>query len=1640
MKKKYFLISIFTLFSFLTYAQGPWNFNGSNDIWESTGTSANLTSGASFSTLDVNGAGNPMLRTFSANINASAVTHVVITLKNNTANKHMRVFYQTTGTNRYVNVAITANDADFVTYYVDMTGNADWTGTVNDLTFQFRENSSYNSALDGTIDIDNIEMTSSDLGVNMVNNSSFENWNDDTEATPVDPVGFYKHESVERSSDSHSGDYSIKVIATTTRDLAQTVNEITAGATYRVSINYKLEANTGSGVRLWSTWKDASNANLASLDLQPSGYLNTVSSEWATFSVDAVAPENATKMNFEVRAYNGATVYWDSFSVSKVQEPVQPLLITTSVCSTATSVRLTGPWWGWDPAGGPEAADNGDGTWTFTFDPAPTDNMEYLLVVDGVQENLISIMANGGDCAPVTDYANYANRRWDLGTGDVTNTYGQCGSTCVAPVITLTGTDVTINNGDTYTDAGATASDDEEGDITANIVLGGDTVDTNTDGTYTITYDVSDGAGNAATTVSRVVTVETPVQPLLITTSVCSTATAVRLTGPWWGWDPAGGPEAADNGDGTWTFTFDPAPTDNMEYLLVVDGVQENLISIMANGGDCAPVTDYANYANRRWDLGTGDVTNTYGQCGSTCVAPVITLTGTDVTINNGDTYTDAGATASDDEEGDITANIVLGGDTVDTNTDGTYTITYDVSDGAGNAATTVSRVVTVETPLVCTNLESFESFPPLDWTLTSSNTSNSITQSTSYSVTGDNSLRFSSLSSAATYDQYAVTPKLVTTAGDQTISFWYKGYSFGTERFKVGWSSTGNDVTTDFTWSDEITATTTGVQFTKTDLPEGTTYVAIHYYSPYQYYMYVDDFCTPALFVPDCVAPNTLVASNITSSSADISWTSDATNFNVEYGAEGFTQGSGTTDTSAIASYSLTGLSSNTSYDIYVQTNCGSSGVSEWAGPYTFVTGCGAVTAFPYTEDFDTDWSCWTVVNVDSDSYTWSQSSTYISPRSGLYTAHGMGSNDDYLISPKFTLTGNERVVWYDIVESSTYNNTYDVLISTTGKNIADFTTNLGTYDCTNTSWEEHILDLSMYTGDVYIALHQTYSAATFYGFGVDDFTVEEIPACSAPTALSAASITATSADISWVSDGTSFNIEYGPEGFTPGSGTTDTSTTTSYSLSGLSSNTTYDVYVQNDCGSNGTSEMVLVTLTSNPACGDTVTYCYDNGLNSVFSATVDNVGDYITVSIIEGDTESCCDDLIIYDSSDDSGNELYRGAGDLTGVSITSTTGIISVWVDADGSVSCLDPSSWSGLPSTSLVMDVTCAPPPTCIDPSDLTVASITSTSANISWTSDDSTFNVEVVDVTAGGTATGTATYTGVTSPYSLSGLDSNTEYEVYVQTDCGSGDTSAWAGPVSFTTPIVPDYTNDFATFPDLWSKAGGDLATGPSGTTLRWVEDTFANDGVEPALRFNVYSTNTGWLITPMFDLSSGVFYLNVDAAAVEWASTTVDAIWGSDDFATLMASTDGGSTWVELYRWDGSNNPGVAGAAMPEITLNNYTATSKFAFYGESSVPNEDVEFFIDNFQITTTSLGVDDNQISLFNYFPNPVKDVLTIKAQNNVEDVKVFNMLGQMVLRQNPNSRDCTVDLSTMQTGAYFVQVSIGNTVETVRILKN
>ena len=100
-------------------------------------------------------------------------------------------------------------------------------------------------------------------------------------------------------------------------------------------------------------------------------------------------------------------------------------------------------------------------------------------------------------------------------------------------------------------------------------------------------------------------------------------------------------------------------------------------------------------------------------------VAPVITLLGVNpVTIEEGSNYIDAGATAKDNYDGDITSSIVVTG-SVDTNIIGIYTLSYDVTDANGNVAPTMTRTVNVVDEL------SLEGFDPFKFDISPNPTSN---------------------------------------------------------------------------------------------------------------------------------------------------------------------------------------------------------------------------------------------------------------------------------------------------------------------------------------------------------------------------------------------------------------------------------------------------------------------------------------------------------------------------------------------------------------------------------------------------------------------------------------------------------------------------------------------------------------------------------------------------------------------------------------------------------------------------------------------------------------------------------------------------------------------------------------------------
>ena len=244
----------------------------------------------------------------------------------------------------------------------------------------------------------------------------------------------------------------------------------------------------------------------------------------------------------------------------------------------------------------------------------------------------------------------------------------------IAPIIILIGeSTISLVEGSSYIDAGATASDNLDGDITANLIKGGDTVDSTTTGEYTITYNVMDNAQNLAAQVTRTVTItEAPDTTLPVITLQGDASMTVEAGTSY----TDVGATALDNKDG------------DLTGAIVVGG------SVNVN----VPATYTLTY-NVQDSATNAAVEVTRTVIVSDTIAPVITLIGdATLVIQKSASYSDAGATASDSLDGDITGSILVG-NSVNTSTPATYIITYDVSDGAGNPADRVTRSVRVNAP-----------------------------------------------------------------------------------------------------------------------------------------------------------------------------------------------------------------------------------------------------------------------------------------------------------------------------------------------------------------------------------------------------------------------------------------------------------------------------------------------------------------------------------------------------------------------------------------------------------------------------------------------------------------------------------------------------------------------------------------------------------------------------------------------------------------------------------------------------------------------------------------------------------------------------------------------------------------------------
>ena len=285
------------------------------------------------------------------------------------------------------------------------------------------------------------------------------------------------------------------------------------------------------------------------------------------------------------------------------------------------------------------------------------------------------------------------------------------------------------------------------------------------------------------------------------------------------------------------------------------------------------------------------------------------------------------------------------------------------------------------------------------------------------------------------------------------------------------------------------------------------------HYNCTDGFYLFIDDFSITQHIPSECEAPNHLTVNNVLGNSAELSWTGFQDNYNLQY-----------RQAAGIETFFFEGFESGSI-------------------PSTWTI---------YTEGEAPQTDGWYVINPSSSLSFAAQEGSYVA---SAWSWSSVEYNaDNWLITPLLNLQGTLKF-WVNT--AANWPDSYEVLLSTRGNAIADFTTTLQAMAPAAGGWNEVSIDLSPYTNQSgYIAIHHVSYDANYLLIDAFGLYGDEIPA---------------------------------------GRWTTVRNVTNPYTVSGLENNTEYEWQVQGNCTSGQTDWVAgpnFTTLGGN-------TFIYDGDWN---------------------------------------------------------------------------------------------------------------------------------------------------------------------------------------------------------------------------------------------------------------------------------------------------------------------------------------------------------------------------------------------------------------------------------------------------------
>ena len=101
--------------------------------------------------------------------------------------------------------------------------------------------------------------------------------------------------------------------------------------------------------------------------------------------------------------------------------------------------------------------------------------------------------------------------------------------------------------------------------------------------------------------------------------------------------------------------------------------------------------------------------------------------------------------------------------------------------------------------------------------------------------------------------------------------------------------------------------------------------------------------------------------------------------------------------------------------------------------------------------------------------------------------------------------------------------------------------------------------------------------------------------------------------------------------------------------------------------------------------------------------------------------------------------------------------------------------------------------------------------------------------------------------------------------------------------------------------------------------------------------------------------------------------------------------------------------------------------------------LPGDGTTYYYDDIELADNPLNISDTILSTVVSYPNPVKTIWNVQAQETITDIVIYNLFGQRIISISPNMTNVTLNMSEMRSGIYLAHVFSDQGTKIIKILK-